>query len=178
MAESKLPSEHIGNIPAGHAREEENRKRTDNLAEQAAADAESAGSIHSKALEQEEREILDNFNPFTLELEVSNKQPGRHYVWVLSNSTVIAAYSALGYRAVQGSDHEADEHKGQHKAAASTLRGVGDCLLYWIPQERYEQIERHIQMKTNALMAVEEEWANEANYGPNSATRRFGPLAH
>ena len=75
-------------------------------------------------------------------------------------------------------EQNADEHKGQHKAAASTLRGVGDCLLYWIPQERYEQIERHIQMKTNALMAVEEEWANEANYGPNSATRRFGPLAH
>lgn len=174
-----LPPNHIGNIAAGHSREEENRRRTDSLAEAAAADSASAGSIRTDGtLMEEEPEILSQMNPFTMELEVTNKQAGRHYVWVLANSTIIASYTSMGYKAVQGDDPEAKEHKGQHKATASTLRGVGDVLLYWIPVERHAQIERHFDQKAAAINGVEENWAAEANYGPQSPTRQFGPLAH
>ena len=171
----QLPPEHIANIPAGHKRDEENRKRTDELAEKIAADADNAGSIPSDALKPEP-EILQHMNPFTAELEITNARPERHYLWVLSNSTVISSFTAMGYRAVQGDDKECWQHRGQHKAAGSSLRGVGDCLLYWIPKARHELIERHYESKANAMMGVEENLENEWN--DSRAGRHLGPLMH
>jgi hypothetical protein len=172
-----LPPEHIGNIPAGHSRDEEIKKREDSLAQQLEADAENGGGIPSDAWKPE-REILQHFDPYSFELKITNPQPERHYVWLIANSTIISQYASRGYQPVKGNDKECIEHKGEHKAAGSTLRGVGDCLLYWCPKERREAEEAHYERKAIAMGAIEEAWEDEANFGPNSQTRRFGPLAH
>lgn len=196
----RVNPQHLANIPAGHARDEENRRRTDSLAEKADAAAQDAGSIQGSELMPEEREILQNFNPWSLELEVSNPNPDRcpthhlpmfdprdpdrphhlvdecGYKWVLYNSTVISAHTAMGYQTVKDPDKEAFEHRGQHKAAGSSLRGVGDVILMWIPPAKRRQINAHYQRVTNAKMAVEENWEQNFNQGPGG--RHYGPLAH
>lgn len=173
----KLPPEHIGNIPAGHKRDEENRKRTDSLAQELEKDNE-AGGLSTDALKPE-REILQKLDPFTGDFPVSNPQPGRHYVGVKAHNVVTAAYKAMGYRPVQGSDPEAEEFKGQDAAGASSLRSIGDVLLFWCPIELHEAREkRDLERARSMIGDVEMNWAEDANYGPNSPTRRFGPLAH
>lgn len=174
IRDSSIPAEHIGQIPAGHERDEENRRRTDALAEQATGD-DDGGTIPEKALE-EEREILQHFDPYSYQLEVTKPQPGRHYLWVIANATVISAYRANRYEMVQGKDPECENHRGQHKAAGSSMRGVGDCLLMWTTIDNYEQLEARNRRKADAMMGVEENWEADVNGG--QVGRSFGPLAH
>ena len=177
MAE-KLPEGHIGNIAAGHKRDEENRKRTDDLAAKAEAAAESAGALSTDAFKPE-NEILQHFNEMTNQLEVTDPQPGRHYVWVKAHAITTASYKAMGFQPVQGDDHECWDYRGQDAAGGSTLRGVGDVLLFWCPIERHESMERYFDRQARAKIGdVEKAWAEDANFGATSPTRQFGPLAH
>ncbi len=177
IRDPSLPAEHLGQIPAGHARDEENRKRTDELAAQIEKDAE-AGSLNTDALKPE-NEILQYFDEQTANLTVSNPRPERHYVWVKAHNVTTAAYKTMGFQPVKGDDKECDDYKGQDAAGASTLRGVGDVLLYWCPKELHEKREAYLNEKARQKIGdVELNWAEDANYGPSSPTRRFGPLAH
>jgi hypothetical protein len=174
MAE-KLPEGHIGNIPAGHKRDEENRQRTDTLAAEIERDAE-AGSMNALKIENE---IAQHFDEFSGQLVVTKPQAGRHYVWIKAHNITTSSYKAMGFQAVKGDDSECEEYKGQDAAGSSSLRGVGDVLLYWCPIELHERREAHYdQAARTKIGKVEESWAEDANYGPMSPTRRFGPLAH
>lgn len=173
---NELPPEHIGNIPAGHKRDEENRKRTDDLAEQADAAGADAASISADKLTHVDNEIAQFFDPSIGDTPVSNKKSDRYYVWVHADQVTISNFMTRGYKAVQGTDKEANEHKGQHKAAGGSLRGFGDCLLYWCPIEVREKEEQRARALAIAMGAVEKNWAEEANSGPLG--RNFGPLAH
>lgn len=176
MPDEKLPPEHIGNIPAGHQRDEENRRRTDALAEKIDEASGDAASIPERKLREVDNEIAQYFDPVIGDVPVSDKRPERHYVWVLSNQVVISNYMARGYRAVQGKDKEAEEFRGQHKAAGSSLRGYGDTLLYWCPIEVKQKEDERSMKLAIAMGAVEKNWAEDANSGPLG--RSFGPLAH
>lgn len=176
MADEKLPPEHIGNFPAGHSRDEENRKRTDDLAAQADAAGADAASIPEDKLKHVDNEIAQYFDPVIGDTPVSNKRDDRYYVWVHADQVTISGYMTRKYKAVQGNDKEAIEHKGQHKAAGGTLRGYGDTLLYWCPIEVRRAEEERAMRLAIAMGAVEKNWAEEANAGPLG--RNFGPLAH
>ncbi len=167
--------DHLGNLPKGYKRAEENLKRTDRLAEQAAEESDSAGGISADAL-QPEREILVGFDPVTKQLEVTAAQVGRHYVWVKDHPVITAWYAGMGYVPVQGEDPECAHFKSKGPAAGSSLRGFGDVLLYWVPRERHAQVEAHFQKKADAMLGVEENWEQDANYGP--VGKLFRPLAH
>lgn len=175
IRDPSLPSEHLGQIPAGHQRDEENRRRTDSLAEQADATGGDAGGLNPDALKVD-NEIAQYFDPVTGDTPVSNKQSGRYYVWVHADQVTISSFMSRGYTAVQGKDKEAEEHRGQHKAAGGTLRGFGDTLLYWCPVALREREEERSMRLAIAMGAVEKNWAEEANSGPLG--RSFGPLAH
>ena len=175
MAEKQLPPEHLGNIAAGHKRDEENRKRTDVLAAEIEKDAE-AGGLNTDALKVE-NEIAQHFDEFTGQLTVTNPQAGRHYVWIKAHNIVTSSYKAMGFQPVKGDDPECAEYKGMDAAGASSLRGVGDVLLYWCPVALHEKRDRHYEETArNKIGLVEEMAADEFNYGPHG--RRFGPLFH
>src|SRR6266851_1143040 len=177
IRDPSLPPEHLGQLPAGHTRDEENRKRTDELAAQIEKDAE-AGGLNTDALKPE-TEILQYFDEQTHNLVVTNPRAERHYVWIKAHNVVTAAYKTMGFQPVRGDDKECDDYKGQDAAGASTLRGVGDVLLYWCPKELHEKREAYLDEKARQKIGdVELNWAEDANYGPNSPTRRYGPLAH
>lgn len=170
-----LPPEHIGNIPAGHKRDEEKRKRADTLAAEIEKDAE-AGSLNPDALKIE-NEVAQHFNEFTGQLDVSNRQAGRYYVWVKCHNTVTAAYKAMGFQPVKGDDPECEEYKGNDCAGASSLRGVADVLLYWCPIDLHERRDRHYEEQAaQKIGTVEEALADDFNYGPHG--RKWGPLMH
>lgn len=79
-----LPPEHLGNIPAGHKRNEENRKRTDKLAERKEVESEKfgIGAIDPAKMEQRDNEIVRHVDPISGDIPVENPQPGYRYARV------------------------------------------------------------------------------------------------
>ena len=174
---------HLGRFPKGFKRNEENARRTDQLAQAAAADAENAGSISSDALKPE-REILNLLDPHTGDWPITNRQPGRYYIGVHKDNISINNARLRGFQPVQGEDQEAIEFKGADCAGGSSLRGLGDTLLYWCPQEVRQAWEEQNIKKGIAVGAIsldeggpEEVWEEMAN-DPRSMARQMGAMAH
>lgn len=173
---------HIGRIPRGFARNEENRRRTDSLAEQASKDSENAGSINPDKLEID-NDIAQYLDPFDGNWYISNRQPGRFYVGVKKDPIIISMYRRMGYEPVKENDPEAIEYKGQDAAGGSTLRGLGDVLLYWCPIELRQKWEERQIKQAIAVGAIELDegpeaaWADDAN-DPRSMARQLGAMAH
>lgn len=174
--------EHVGRIPKGFRRSEESRRRNDALAQEAARDSENAGSINPDALEVD-NEIAQYLDPFDGNWFITNRQPGRYYVGVKKDPIIISMYRRMGYQPVQGDDPEAIEYKGQDAAGASSLRGLGDVLLYWIPVELRQRWEERQIRQAIAVGAIELDegpetaWADDAN-DPRSLARQLGAMAH
>jgi len=173
---------HLGNIPKGFHRDEEAARRRDELAEAAESDAQNAGSIGADALKPE-REILRHLDPIDGNWPISNKVPGRYYVGVHKDNVTIAQYRARGYQMVQGDDSEALEFKGLDAAAGSSLRGLGDVLLMWVPEELRQRWEEQNIKKGIAVGAIELDegpevsWEDAAN-DPRGLARQMGAMAH
>lgn len=128
--------------PAGYERDEELRRRQDNL-EQAAeqlADTMETGSIDPHKLEVE-NELAEHFD----ELKVSNQLPEYHYCWVNSGFYMrfVKAKLARKWEIVQGDMPEAQELKGM---MGDTVRRLGDVILMrirkdlWIMEERARRV--------------------------------------
>ncbi len=163
LRDPSLPPEHIGQLEAGHERDEEVRRRKDDLAEKGEAAGESAGSIPSDAFKPE-REILDKFDPYSGDFVVTHPVPGQRYVLVHADETTIQRYRSMGFRFVEGNaKSEAHESRGQHKAAGTSYRGVGDCLLMKIDIARSKAIDAHYLKKQRAQEGAFDELEDEAN---------------
>ena len=120
---------------AGHARDEELKKRTDNLdaAAEFMSDDQEIYGVDPKAFE-EDREILAHLD----ELHIADALPDHHYLWAYfgMNGRVVWQRKRDGWKVVSGNDPEAPELKD-----ADGLRKIGDCLLMKIPLERYNQLQ-------------------------------------
>lgn len=142
MAKQTQNSDPTGLPPAGHARDEELKRREDTLAQEG---EETAVALEVEAIDpakfEIENEIAENFDPATTMLKVSNADEYYMYCWVFSgmHGLMITQKTIEGWQVVQGSDPEALEHKGIN---ADTTRRVGDTLLMRIPKDRYLVIER------------------------------------
>jgi hypothetical protein len=164
-----LPPEHIGNIPAGHKRNEENRKRTDKLAERMETESEETvgGSIDPTKMAQRDNEIMRHVDPISGNIPIENPQPGYRYARV----TIGDGYGAQaqisirmmheelrrwGWHPVGGSDPEDKRFIGNDRAAGTTHRGVGDTILFRIREEDYRRLEEAINRKLARQSAAEE----------------------
>lgn len=194
------PPNHIAQIPAGYKRKEENARRTDALAEEAAAGLGPDGAaepIDKSKLNHIDNEIaqpMENFNEFT-EFEargsvtVTHPQPGYRYLWsIKQGSDKIAAHIQMthntllqiGYELVQGDPdkggmQECRELCGSAAAGGSTQRGWGDCVLYRITVEQHDKLGRYRLHLLRQQNNVEE--AFEA-YGERYAAATGGNHAH
>lgn len=123
--------------PAGHARNEELKRRTDRLEEQAAHELQNVESIDPTAMEIE-RELAGHFN----ELEVQNADPAFVYKWVnfVSNNGIALRQATAPperWEIVTGTMKEAEDLK-----AIDGTRKLGDVLLLRMPRKRYEILEK------------------------------------
>jgi hypothetical protein len=122
--------------PAGHNREEELKKRIDDLEQQLESlqNQEQTHRLDPRVF-QEDREILKHMN----ELEVTDKQPGRVYKWVYYglNGQMVMKMKYFGWRVIQSGDPECPEMK-----ESDGTRRIGDTLLMWTTEEKYDEIEK------------------------------------
>jgi hypothetical protein len=164
-----LPPEHLGNIPAGHKRNEENRKRTDKLAERKEVESEKfgIGAIDPAKMEQRDNEIVRHVDPISGDIPVENPQPGYRYARVtvsdgygpeaqISIRMMHQELRRWGWHPVSGPDPEDKRFEGNDRATGTSLRGVGDTILYRIREEDYRRLESAINRKLARQGAVEE----------------------
>lgn len=124
--------------PAGHARDEELRRRTDTLTQAA---EERSAALDSNAIDPSmlapDREILADFDGF----EVSNRQPGFEYKWVpfdnpiANKGMLVSQAQTQGWQVVCGDMQEAKE-----KEIVGGMRKIGDTVLMRAPIEVVERI--------------------------------------
>jgi hypothetical protein len=133
-------------LPAGAAREEAKAIATDALAAKVEQSAEQGGTIDPEALE-EDREILQHFNLEFNMFEVTDAEPGFHYLFCLDdpmkiNEAKTRARQYLGaphtgFQIVSGDMPECIEYKDPRG-----YRVIGDTVLMRIPDKEYELIQR------------------------------------
>ena len=139
-----MPDATVGTVglpPAGHARREELKKRTDTLAPQAeAANAavEGATAVDWSRVEPE-REIMQ----YRDELSVSNKQDDYCYAWVnvdyplnAKGLKVREKLALKGWDVVKGDNPEAIELK-----QTDGTRRLGDVILMRVKRDRFLELE-------------------------------------
>lgn len=159
-------SEHIASIPPGHKREEEQRRRKDNLEEQQAADT-GTERIEKSKLEQRDNEIMRALDPISGSIPVMNAQPGFRYARITDAGTygnearisirlMHQEAKRWGWVPVSGDDPEDARFKGNDCAAGSSLRGVGDTILFRISEENYQRQQAYHERKILRQGAVEE----------------------
>lgn len=133
VGDSQLP-------PAGDARREELKRRTDVLEEAAESTGVEGGT---GPLPEVENELAQHFN----ELEVSNQDPSYAYCWVYTGQQgrMIRMKLAEGWEMVQGDMLEAVELKGM---GGDTTRKLGDVVLMRIRRDRYLLLQRQRRERT------------------------------
>lgn len=172
-----LPPEHLGNIPAGHKRDEENRRRTDNLAERLEKETPPFEAIDPAKFKAIENEVVGgmrrNVNTGILFKEVSNKQPGYLYCWMKNPATcrtiegemaaemAVNTFFGIGGEWVEGDMPEAQELRGAGKDNLGSRRGWADCLLVRIKREFYEANERNVGQRAARQGLIEQETVNQ-----------------
>lgn len=128
--------------PAGHQRNEELRRRTDSLNEEAERLGEHIEGGGGKQIVVE-NEIAQHF-AFNA-LEVSKQQPGYVYSWAWmgvrgTQSMQLGFKRSEGWEVVQGEDSEALEHKG---IGADSTRQIGDVILLRIRKDKFIALTRY-----------------------------------
>lgn len=130
--------------PAGYSREEELRKRLDDLAEKSEVKAEQldVNTIDPKAL-RPDRELQHLIRDYDA-LEVTKKQDGYVYCWAYTgqHGQDIMRKKAKGWAVVQGNDPESREHRYE-----DTTRRVGDVILMRIRMDQHFVLEQHEERK-------------------------------
>lgn len=120
--------------PAGHARDEELKKRTDRLEMKIEQEA---PEVYPMPEIEEDREILHALYEHDM-LEVSEPEPGFTYCWAYYglNGQMVWMKKSLGWEVVKGKHfREAREHMD-----SDGTRTIGDVLLMRIPTQRYKAI--------------------------------------
>ena len=151
--------------PAGHARREQLKARTDNLAEMAdravnATDAQ-IYSVDEEKL-KEEPEILRHLDMSTFMFKVNNPVPGKVYFWERDTATDHSAVarkqaearmwlgnSAKGWQVVCGAPETHPEFpEAPELVQVDGVRRIGDVILMRIDLDEYTRIQKRILLAT------------------------------
>lgn len=172
-----LPPEHIGNMSAGHERDEELKRRADALAQGAEVEdaAAPSGSIDPSKFSHIDNEVAQGINLGTGRSNVSDLQPGYRYCWAPfadgyghdAQISIRNTHSSLrndeqgrptGWHVVQGDMPEGVKsgHKGAFRCAGSTMRGWADCVFYRIKEEDYQRLMAKDRERVRGQGLVEE----------------------
>lgn len=176
-----MPKEIPSEMPAGHEREEATKRVADQLAEKIETNAAQSGleAIDPSKLAQRDNEILRHVGQGGV-VDVSNMQPGFRYAFMPTPAQYRDARSAIrmmissaqsnGWHAVKEDMPEGREIKGNDAAETSSLRGVGDCVLYRIREEDAAIMDAKQQRKQQRSSAIEDQsrvFASERGIGAN-----------
>lgn len=176
LRDPTLPAEHLGQIPAGHSRDEENRRRTDNLAERAEKEASPFERIDEAKFTQTDNEIVQSIvrHPDTgvPSKEITGRQAGYIYAWLKNPATcrtiegemaadaMVQQFFAVGGEWVDGDMPEARELKSKGKENLSSRRGWGDTLLARIKRDFWDANERAVKERERRRGLIEQETVN------------------
>lgn len=161
----KAPSE----LPAGHKRDEALRETADSLQAEIETRQERDGiePIDASKFAQRDNEILGQLDAAG-NIPIENRRPGFRYVFLTAADgypdnaksnirQMHATAKRLGMKAVQGNDNPVAANLiGNDVASGTTLRAVGDTVLFEQPEEAAQDMEAASQRKMDNMMAVEE----------------------
>jgi len=156
-------------IPAGHEREEVKKSVADSLQEEIETRQARDGiePIDASKFAQRDNEILGQLDAAG-NIPIENRRPGFRYVFLTAADgypdnaksnirQMHATAKRLGMKAVQGNDNPVAANLiGNDVASGTTLRAVGDTVLFEQPEEAAQDMEAASQRKMDNMMAVEE----------------------
>ena len=156
-------------IPAGHEREEVKKAVADSLQEEIETRQARDGiePIDASKFAQRDNEILGQLDAAG-NIPIENGRPGFRYVFLTAADgypdnaksnirQMHATAKRLGMKAVQGNDNPVAANLiGNDVASGTTLRAVGDTVLFEQPEEAAQDMEAASQRKMDNMMAVEE----------------------
>jgi hypothetical protein len=162
----------VVDLAAGAERDEQRAINRDALEQRAQVRMEEAGieAVDPAKLQREDREIrrhLRRKRHGDSSIPVDNMQEGYRYAW-LTNGTVhgdqaradirrqLADAKLNGYEPVQGDDPEAASFKGGDGVSGTSMRGVGDVMLYRIHEDDYRAMEEDSAEKERRNGSVED----------------------
>lgn len=162
----RIPKPAVNLPPAGHARDEELRKRTDILEEKAETQAATLdmGTIDPDVLKAE-RELMNQMDSTM----VTGANPAYHYTWVNFQSYHgWAVKSKLAFRGWEVVNDTCGSGEAIECRQADGTRKLGDVLLMRIKKERYailaaledEDRNKFSQSPTSTLSALADKYAN------------------
>lgn len=171
IRDPSLPPEHIGQIPAGFKRDEEQAKREDQLAEQIQQEDDDPNGL--KAIDPAKFRRIDNEIAQRIgrdgQIHISGADHDKfRYAFVKHAATCDASDAkgavrlmhekmrAAGWFYVKENDPEAHELMGNDCASGTSLRGWGDCVLMAIHRDYAENQDAKMDEKTRRNGAVEE----------------------
>lgn len=136
--------------PPGQARRDELARRGDDLAERLAfleqqLGIDSSGQQTPLMEHPIDRDIARVYD----HTQVINPQPGRVYYWAnerAAHGIDVTTHKTDGYKVVCGDDPENPEDRD-----VRGYRTIGDVLLMWIPQEKYDALMERRRRARNAL---------------------------
>jgi len=203
VRDNTLPPEHIGQIPAGHSRDEENRKRTDTLAQKAEETAAPFEGINEQKFRQQDNEIVGQIQrdqrSGTWIKPIVNKQAGYLYAWLknpatcqmveaeMAVDTMVNAFFAIGGEWVEGDPKyggmpENPDDIGKGKATPGTRRGWGDTnlarikIMFWEAAQKAQR-EREIRRGMVEQNLINQMQSMGYTGTANPADPRFGRSA-
>ncbi len=164
-------------FPAGHERDEFNRKQRDLTAEENAKAEELVDAIDPAKLDVKnvDNEIARWVDLSKGNIPVSNPRDGYRYIWVISPDSLRNSDAIGNCRAIEAKlrarryfpvtdSHDTEtklekrvawEHRGENHAVGSSLRGIADVILFGIKQEHYEEIMDEDRRKRLRDMGIE-----------------------
>ena len=158
-------------IPAGHERDEALRETADKLQEEIEARQERDGiePLDASKFAKRDNEILGQLDSAGF-IPIENAEPGKRYVFLTAADgypdnakanirQMHATAKRLGMRPVEGKKEDnpvAANLIGHDVAGGTSLRAVGDTVLFEQSEEMAQQMEMADQRKLDNQMAVEE----------------------
>jgi hypothetical protein len=156
-------------LPAGHERDEAKREVADELQEEIEKRQAQDGiePIDASKLAQRDNEILGQLDAEGF-IPIQNQEPGKRYVFLTvadgypeqAQSNIRRQHTRaehFRFKPVQGADNPVAQNLiGGGRASGTTLRGVGDTVLFEQRLEDEEQMIAYHQHQMDKDMAIEE----------------------
>lgn len=169
QAENLIPKD----LPPGHERDEARRIVADHLEERRETENEALGiesidaSKLNKPVDNEIARHVTLQGPQAGTIEIKNAQKGYRYALLPASDgfgmaaranirTMHTEARRVGWEPVSGDMPEATDLRGNDCCSGTTLRGVGDTVLYRISEYRAQQLEERDRERQARQGAVEE----------------------
>ena len=156
-------------LPAGHEREEARREAADTLQEEIETRQEQDGiePLDKSKMLRRDNEILSKLDPLGT-IPIENPEPGKRYVFLTAADgypdnakanirAMHAGAKRVGMTPVQGMDNPVAANLiGDGATSGTSLRGVGDTVLFEQREEDAQRMEDESRRKMDKQNAVEE----------------------